>query len=429
MELSINSVLSFSLELFRRKKKKADGTNSYIAIESFVDPLTGKRKRATVSFKSGTSRAKAQARRELDDKIEAAINNLKDGQEERLKSYTFGELKHDWFGSWIKTVKPQTIKREKLVIARISMIIDQSTLVNKITPLLIKNCLDDYREKYNSSFSTMQHIKSTLNKIFDYAVLYCGLSFSPAQVVRLKSSVADKVGKKERLENKFLDEREIKVLLTELKKRRNPTYFDLTLFLIGTGCRIGEAGALTSDDIDFEKKSVAIKDSLQSHDLRVDDYYLDTPKTSAGERTEDLPKFAVDALKRCIQWNKLMDQAHKESPSDEFHFSKSIFRTEYGSPITSHNFRAILTRINEWLSDNCEQEYGFKWTKNVVPHSFRHIHISVLRSDPSVTLTEVQERVGHVKEETTAGYTHQLTTSQAKSVQVISNFAEKVGIN
>ncbi|GEO65747.1 site-specific integrase [Levilactobacillus spicheri] len=411
------------------KRKKADGTVSYIAIESFVDPLTGKRKRATVSFKSGTSRAKAQARRELDDKIAAAINGLEDGQKERLKSYTFGELKHDWFESWKKTVKPQTVKREEMVIARLSMIIDQSTLVTKITSLLIKNCLDDYREKYKSSFSTMQHIKSTLNKIFDYAVLYCGLPFSPAQAVRLKSSVADKVGKKERLEKKFLDEREIKALLTELQNRRNPAYFELTLFLIGTGCRIGEAGALASDDVDFEKGTVTIKSSLQSHDLRVDEYYLDTPKTSAGERTEDLPKFAVNALKRCIQWNRLVDQAHRESPSDEFRFSKSIFRTEYGSPITSHNYRALLTRINEWLFDNCEQKYGFKWTKNVVPHSFRHIHISILRSDPSVPLPEVQERVGHVKEETTAGYTHQLTTSQTKSVQVISNFAEKIGMN
>lgn len=411
------------------KRKRANGADSYVAIESFVDPLTGKRKRATISFKSNTPRAKVQARRELDDKIASIISDLKDAQAERLKTYTFGELKSEWLESWIKTVKPQTVKREQLVIARLSKIIDEDILVRKITPLLVKDCLEDYREKYNSSFSTMQHIKSTLNKIFDYGVLYCGLPFSPAQIIRLKSSVADKIGKKERLEKKFLNEREIKALLAELKRRRNPAYFELTLFLIGTGCRIGEAGALTAEDIDFEKKTVTIKNSLQSHDLKVDEYYLDTPKTSAGERTEDLPEFAVDALKRCLYQNDLTDKSHKESASDAFHFSKSIFRTEYGSPITSHNFREVLKRVNERLSKNCEQEYGFKWTKNVVPHSFRHIHISILRSDPSVTLTEVQERVGHVKEETTAGYTHLLTRTQKKSVKVIDDFAKKIGID
>ena len=43
-------------------------------------------------------------------------------------------------------------------------------------------------------------------------------------------------------------------------------------------------------------------------------------------------------------------------------------------------------------------------------------------------LQEVQERVGHVLEETTNGYTHLLSHGQERSVEVISRFAQKLGI-
>jgi len=411
---------------FEKRTRKSGTVN--VAIESFTDPLTGKRRRATVVFESGTPRAKAQARRELDDKISSIIDDLNKTQDEKIQNYTFGELQEAWFKQWTTTVKPQTVQRELLVINRLSKLIADDILIKKITPLMVKQCLDDYRQKYHSTFSTMQHIKSTFNKIFDYAVLYNILPFSPSQVVKLRASVDEKIAKKERLNDKFLNAAEIKALISELKKRRNPSYLDLALFLLGTGCRIGEAAALTVDSIDFQKKTVTIDRSLQSHDLTVDNYYLDTTKTPAGERVEELPDFVIEALKRSIERNKVVDQLHGECPSDAFHFSKAIFRTEYGSPITSHSFRELLSRISSYLRKNCETVYGFKWTKNVVPHSFRHIHVSILRSDSSISLKEVQERVGHVEEETTDGYTHRFSHSQAKSVKAVDAFADKIGI-
>ncbi|MFD1672272.1 tyrosine-type recombinase/integrase [Agrilactobacillus yilanensis] len=412
---------------FERRTKK-DGSVFHIAIDDFIDPLTGKRKRASISFNSGTPRAKAQARRELDDKISVIIADLNKAQDRKIQNYTFGELKADWFKQWTTVVKPQTVQRELLVINRLSKLIDDDILVKKITPLMIKQSLDTYKQEYHSTFSTMQHIKSTFNKIFDYAVLYNYLQFSPSQVVKLKASAEEKAEKKVRLNQKFLNEAEIEALISELRKRRNPSYLDLTLFLLGTGCRIGEAAALTAENIDFQRKTVAIENSLQTHDLTVDEFYLDTTKTPAGERTEELPDFVLEALRRCIERNKRTDRLHADNPSDVFHFSDSIFRTEYGSPITSHSFRELLTRINKFLYKNCETVYGFKWTKNVVPHSFRHIHVSILRSDASIPLKEVQERVGHVEEETTNGYTHRFSHLQAKSVKAIDTFASRIGI-
>ncbi|HFI0792199.1 TPA: tyrosine-type recombinase/integrase [Streptococcus suis] len=71
-------------------------------------------------------------------------------------------------------------------------------------------------------------------------------------------------------------------------------------------------------------------------------------------------------------------------------------------------------------------KYGFKWNKNVVPHSFRHIHISALRNNNDVPLKEIQLRVGHVEVETTNGYTHLEVGTQEKSVQAITTYFNKL---
>ncbi|KXT62808.1 site-specific integrase [Lactococcus sp. DD01] len=413
--------------MYFEERKNKDGKSFYVATERYVAPLTGKKKRASVVYHTNTARARRQAERDLMDKIDEIISK-KQGFFKGSSMTTFKELKTSWFNVWQTTVKPQTIKREILVIRRLAELIADDILLENITPLLIQNCLNEYREKYQSTHSTMQHIKCTLNKILDYGVLHNAIPFSPSKVVKLNATVEEKRAKKQRLEQKFLDEQEVRVFLSELKQRRNQNYYDLALFLIGTGCRIGEASALTVSDIDFENRLVTIDKSLQAHDLRVDDFYLDTTKTEAGERIEQLPEFVIQALKRVIERNKYFEEYMENFPSRSFRKSEFLFRTEYGAPITSHSFRQILGRVNKYLRLECKEKYGFDWTKNAIPHSFRHIHISVLRNDPTVPLKEVQDRVGHVQEATTNGYTHLMSISQQKSVNAISRFIDKVAV-
>ena len=414
--------------MYFEERKNKDGKLFYVAAERYVDPLTGKKKRASVVYHKNTSRARRQAERELIDKIDDIISK-KQGFFKGSSMTTFLDLKTSWFEVWQTTVKIQTVKREKLVINRLSELIADDILLENITPLLIQNCLNEYREKYQSTHSTMQHIKCTLNKIFDYGVLHNAIPFSPSKVVKLNATVEEKRAKKQRLEKKFLDEHEVRAFLSELKMRRNQNYYDLALFLIGTGCRIGEASALTVSDIDFDNHLVTIDKSLQAHGLKVDEFYLDTTKTEAGERVEQLPEFVMQALKRVIERNRKFDVHMDNFPSQAFRKFDFLFRTEYGAPITSHSFREVLGRVNKVLNKDCKEKYGFEWTKNAIPHSFRDINISVLRNDPSIPLKEVQARVGHVQEATTNGYTHLMSASQQKSVEAISRFIDKVAVN
>lgn len=411
--------------MYREEIKNKKGEIKYVVVERYIDPITNKTRRASVRFSKNTVRARREAERDLLDKIDKLIANRKKlYRGDSIK--TFGELRKKWFDNWQTTVKIQTVHLEIVILDRLSELVADDTLLDKITPLFIQNCLVTYKEKYQSTFSTMQHIKSTLNRIFDYAVLYNAIAFSPSRVVRMHSTVSEKIAAKDRREAKFLNQAEIKILLDELKQRRNQNYYDLALFLLGTGCRIGEASAIMESDIDFQQKIVKIDKSLQAHDLTVDNYYLDSTKTEAGERIEQLPEFVIDALKRVIKRNNTFTVHMKNSPHKSFRETPLIFKTEYGAPITSKSFRHILKRINMKLEKTCLKNYGFEWKKNVVPHSFRHIHISILRNDPSVPIKEVQMRVGHVEEETTNIYTHLLNTSQEKSVRAIDSYMEKI---
>ncbi|MGC4431460.1 tyrosine-type recombinase/integrase, partial [Streptococcus suis] len=85
----------------------------------------------------------------------------------------------------------------------------------------------------------------------------------------------------------------------------------------------------------------------------------------------------------------------------------------------------VLKRVEDDLIANCETLYGFKWTKHVTPHSFRHMHISYLQSkEMSIKISDIMSRVGHANYETTMVYTHKLKRSEGNTVQALNNFVE-----
>lgn len=199
----------------------------------------------------------------------------------------------------------------------------------------------------------------------------------------------------------------------------------MAIVLLFSGLRIGEA-AFTKEDFDAERGILHIDKALQYHDLKVSEFYFDETKTINADRDVALPKVACDAILRAIQRSEEFDRYVIENPCEAFTFSESVFRIEYGSPITSHSFREALARVETDLIKNCEERYGFKWTKHVTPHSFRHIHITYLQSEGmKVAIKEIMERVGHANYETTMLYTHSQGISQNQTVKALDKFIDR----
>lgn len=317
-------------------KTNSKGQPLYQVVEKYKDPLTGKWKSVTVSYTKNTSRARKQAEREVLDKIDRLTTSFESQYSPELIT-TFGELKENWFQTWCVSVKPQTIQRELLVMKRLGKIIGDDFLLDRITPLLMKNSLNKYLEMYDASPSTMTHIKSTCNKIFNHGVLYNVIKFSPMTAVKLDISLEKRRKAKERHDSKFLEIHELHAFFDVLRQCRNANYYDLAIVLLLTGIRISEAAFLPSD-IDFEKGILHIDKALQYHCLKVKQFHFDTTKTLNSIREVALPEAASEAIKRTIQRNKEFDDYMKKHPCPAFTHSESVFRTEYGSPITSSTF-------------------------------------------------------------------------------------------
>lgn len=201
-----------------------------------------------------------------------------------------------------------------------------------------------------------------------------------------------------------------------------PTYEDGSVALIK---QTGSEAAFLPSDIDFEKGILHIDKALQYHCLKVEQFHFDTTKTLNSIREVALPEAASEAIKRTIQRNKEFDAYMEKHPCPAFTHSESVFRTEYGSPITSSTFRQILKRIEGKLLTNCLSDYGFKWVKHVTPHSFRHMHISYLQSNEMhIAVKDIMTRVGHANFETTMGYTHNINRSQENTVKALNQFVE-----
>ncbi|HEW9720593.1 TPA: site-specific integrase [Streptococcus pneumoniae] len=404
-------------------KTNSKGQPLYQVVEKYKDPLTGKWKSVTVSYTRNTSRARKQAEREVLDKIDRLTTSFESQFSPELIT-TFGELKENWFQTWCVSVKPQTIQRELLVMKRLGKIIGDDFLLDRITPLLMKKSLNKYLEIYDASPSTMTHIKSTCNKIFNHGVLYNVIKFSPMTAVKLDISLEKRRKAKERHDSKFLEVHELHAFFDVLSQCRNANYYDLAIVLLLTGIRISEAAFLPSD-IDFEKGILHIDKALQYHCLKVEQFHFDTTKTLNSIREVALPEAASEAIKRTIQRNKEFDAYMEKHPCPAFTHSESVFRTEYGSPITSSTFRQILKRIEGKLLTNCLSDYGFKWVKHVTPHSFRHMHISYLQSNEMhIAVKDIMTRVGHANFETTMGYTHNINRSQENTVKALNQFVE-----
>ena len=81
----------------------------------------------------------------------------------------------------------------------------------------------------------------------------------------------------------------------------------------------------------------------------------------------------------------------------------------------------MIKRVQDELREHCKERYGFEWTKNVVPHSFRFIHITYLVDD-EVPLKEIMERVGHVDERTTLGYVRCSREASEKALKAMDDW-------
>lgn len=405
----------------------------------FIDPRTEKKRKVSVKWSSKNLRTEKAARRLLSAKIYKIVEEETPINKKGIQN--FGQLKQLWLESWASTVKPQT-KRLVEVTLRATMprFIADDVSLNNISPLFIQDRWNKFSNSEKGmltnqplSSNTLAQIRNYTKQIFTFGVVYEVIEKSPMSELKLKIPKQKIEQAFEKSKLKFLEDNEIDWALEVIKEVATKksmgglVYLDTTLFLLHTGLRIGELGALVPSDVNFEDRTLSISRNLTTQGLKRKDFYTGSTKTQTSTRVIQLDEMCIKILENRIKKN--LDRQEfvkafrneKNNPSqgefNNFIFSDNIFQNKFGTPFTTHmyslfiNYKRGKQRRN--IDDIIKSRHP-EYNKHISSHIFRHTHISML-AERGWNIKEIMDRVGHKKSDTTLEVYQQVTKNMLKN--------------
>ncbi len=367
-------------------------------VERYRDPYTQKWKRKSVLMEKDTPRIRKEAQKILDAKIADIISKLKSSE------MLFTDLFDQWWTFYQQEIKRTSIASLKGNIKEIRDSFGLGIKVVNIDPKYVQNYLDNL----DCSRNKKERTKSMLNLAFDYAVDLDIIKDNPARrakLPRIKKTLEDW----KKIEEKYLEEDEIKPLLKELF-RRPSTYRTALLaeFMSLNGCRIGEAVSLEPENRDFETKILQLHGTYD-HTEGYRNGEKTTPKTNASYRETFMTKREMEIIEELEFMNEL-----EKNTNPRYKDMGYIFTTKNGVPIQTNSFNLALKKANERLEKPIQ--------KNLTSHIFRHTLVSRL-AENRVPLKAIMDRVGHADAKTTTQiYTHVTKKLKANVAEIMEKY-------
>lgn len=309
-------------------------------------------------------------------KSEREINRkIAEYREEKRRGRLFRVVAEEWEEQHFPTLEYNSLKGYRPALRR---------AVEEFGELPISTIKPKDIERYLLRFASKGYAQKTvrtqllvLHLLLTHAVLEGDIEYNPAEPVKVPRGLPKKPRDIPTLEE-----------LEAVKHNLDAPFGLLAFFLLYTGCRRGEALALTYRDIDRENKRIHISKSVYHDNNKAK---IKQPKTAAGERdivlldilASKLPKGKPDAL---------------------------LFPNEQGELMTSTQFQ------RGW--DQYCREIGF----HITPHQLRHAYATIL-FDAGLDAKDAQEMLGHANLSTTRDvYTH-ITQSRRDKVAALLNAA------
>lgn len=271
-----------------------------------------------------------------------------------------------------KRLREYTMRTKKYIMEMKILPYFGEKRVSEITPADVRqwqNILiqEGYAETY------LRTIHNQLAAVFNYGVKYYDLKSNPC-------TKAGCMGKANAEKMDFWTKQEFMGFIRATDYE--PHSYMIFMLLYWTGMRIGEAFALTPNDIDIDSKVISISKSYQRIAKRD---VITQPKTPKSKRKIKISGFLTKELKRYME-------------------SQGI-----------HNKEERLFTITRYQL-LCDMKKGIQASgvKNIRLHDFRHSHASLL-VELGFSPLEIAERLGHEKIETTLNtYSHLYPGKQEK---------------
>ena len=308
------------------------------------------------------------------------INNLIKEKEQLIKNKSVKSniSLDDWFEIWINTYKKPHLKEQSLyaITSKYNKYIKDKIGKKKlkaISPL-------EWQDHFNSIDKPVsaQKLRSYMKDLYNKAILNKTVIDNPIIGIELEKNYTSKtkfIPNKSQLEN-FLN-------------YINTTRKDLGLlceFMSLTGCRLGEACALTMDDIDLKNKRININKSLNRYNNTI-------ASTKTKNSNREIPLFPR------------AEQIIKEY-TDLFGKKETIFHM-----VSSTN---VTNRVRYYA-----KKFGLN---HLSPHGFRHYFASMCR-EANIDPKQVQKWMGHKSVLVTLDlYTHVTPNLEANETEKLDGF-------
>ena len=361
--------------------------------QKYADPLRSTEdhivlRKVAVTLTKKTAQAKRKAEEILAQKIQKKIEASHPNESVIL----FSDLADKYLEYMKDTDQPYNTRR--IAIYEMNLFkkdFGENTIAKNITTPVINSLLEKYLYKDNLANKTVKNKKFYMSSVFEYGISHGLLATNPTINARVKYK-DETVRKKERIENKYLTDDELRTILLYVKDvLHRQDYYDLFKFLSLTGMRISEVIGLTNKDIVKDASGAWIAKVRGNNNYKVGVIFeeeggnrniKDTrTKTPAGFRSVYLNDEAVEICKRNIE-NEPRLFLNIKSPGLGIWNNVPIYK--------------FLRRVG--------RELGIP--KKLSSHFFRHTYISKL-SELHVPLNVIMQQVGQADSEVTKKiYTH-----------------------
>lgn len=300
-------------------------------------------------------------------------------EETRQRSLNFDSVADAWSKERFPTLQNNSLKQYK-PCKREAVVFFGNIPIVDITAIQIKSYLDMLGNKGYSK-KTIKERYAVLKQIFVFAQEAEYIEKNPCFTVKLKNPKDAITPKREAATAEEIN------IITNLSTDVPFGFF--VKFLLYTGCRRGEALALTSADIDFNNQTININKTVEW--IGNKPQIKPQPKTYAGNRDIPIPDVLICELRSRAK-------------------QKYIFPNSRGDLI--ENSRLTL----DW--NKLRKTTGIKCT----PHQLRHAYATML-FDAGIDVKTAQRWLGHADIKTTLDiYTHLSEKRQELSVEKWRNY-------
>ena len=371
-----------------------------------IDYITGKQ---TNFSKEGFDK-----RREAKAAFDQAVIDFRNDVQEVKTKTSFKDVYDLWFPVYQTTVRESTWITTKSRVTKYILPKFGPMLFERIDVKTAQKVVNEWAKEFGMYTSLLSYVK----RIGDHAVAMEIIKTNPfRQIVNPSQLTKKHISKNDRRKKtkvlKFYTKGQLTTFLNQTKikadsltdKQKVQKYYaqlDYALFrlLAYSGFRIGEALALTWEDIDFDENMIDINKTLS----KVEDggYVIEDPKNDASYRKISMDILTMQILKK---WKLVQNE----------------LLLKYGLTKNEYVFTDIKTN---WMHREDTYQRSRRLAEaiglpNIGNHGFRHTHATML-FEAGVNPKVIQQRLGHSSLSITMDtYTHLTKDNTIQAVEML----------